>query len=433
MIDYICSTCILTSGCLCFIHLKNKSITAKKEITTTKKKITNNHQHYYMNQKIILLFSSLFCCLQINAQLVGHTTVTFVDSTRNNRPIETEIYYPAITAGNNTPIATGVFPLIAFGHGFVMTWSSYQNFWDVLVPMGYILAFPTTESGFSPIHAEFGKDLSFLIAKIQSNGAGVDIPSSSVGSKSAIMGHSMGGGCSFLSAQNNTNITTMVSFAAANTNPSSITASQQVSVPTLLFNGVNDCVTPPAQHQDIMFDSTSAAYKTQINIIGGGHCFFANSNFNCTLGETTCSPSPTIAREAQQLTTNDFLKIWLAYFLKDDCPKAQEFQDSLAASSRITYRQNQPISCATGINDYLWQNPSKVYPNPFSNSISIEIPKEHIHHVAIYNVMMQLQGNYVFPESNSKVTLDFSSLNAGIHFIQINNKYWTKIVKRTNQ
>ncbi|MBK8145299.1 MAG: T9SS type A sorting domain-containing protein [Bacteroidetes bacterium] len=386
-----------------------------------------------MKQKFILLFSSLICCLQVHAQLVGHTTITFVDSSRNNRPIETEIYYPAITAGNNTPIAAGVFPLITFGHGFVMTWSAYQNFWDVLVPMGYIMAFPTTEGGFSPTHAAFAEDLRFLITKIQSSGAGADIPSSSVGPKSAIMGHSMGGGCSFLGAQNNTTITTMVSFAAANTNPSSITASQQIAVPTLLFSGVNDCVTPPSQHQDIMYDSTSAAYKTQINIIGGGHCFFANSNFNCTFGEASCSPSPTITRESQQLTTNDFLKIWLAYFLKDDCPKAQEFQDSLAASARITYRQNQPISCATGINEYLWQNPSTVYPNPFSNSLTVELPKGKIQSVTIYNIMMQDQENYVFTEPNSKVTLDLTSLHAGIHFIQINNTYWTKIVKQTIQ
>ncbi|MBK9483470.1 MAG: dienelactone hydrolase family protein [Bacteroidetes bacterium] len=386
-----------------------------------------------MHQKIILLTLSLICCLKLNAQFVGHTTVTFVDSSRNNRPIATEIYYPAITAGNNTPIAAGVFPLISFGHGFVMTWSAYQNIWELLVPMGYIIAFPTTEDGFSPIHAEFGKDLSFLITKIQSSGAGVDVPSSSVGPKSANMGHSMGGGCSFLSAQNNTNITTMVSFAAANTNPSSITASQQISVPTLLFSGVNDCVTPPSQHQDIMFDSTSAAYKTQINIIGGGHCFFANSNFNCTFGEASCTPSPTITREEQQLATNDFLKIWLAYFLKDDCPKAQEFQDSLAASARITYRQNQAISCVTAINDYQMLNPTSVNPNPFSHTLSIEIPKEPIHNVAIYNMMMQPQGNYVFTGSNSKVSLDLSSLTAGIHFIKINQKYWSKILKRIDE
>ncbi|MBK9301383.1 MAG: T9SS type A sorting domain-containing protein [Bacteroidetes bacterium] len=78
-------------------------------------------------------------------------------------------------------------------------------------------------------------------------------------------------------------------------------------------------------------------------------------------------------------------------------------------------------------------NPSTVYPNPFSNSISVEIPKEPIHNVGIYNMMMQPQGNFVFTGSNSKVSLDLSSLKAGIHFIQINQKYWSKILKRIDE
>lgn len=221
-----------------------------------------------------------------------------------------------------------------------MAWSAYQNFWDALALEGYILAFPTTESGIAPNHSEFGKDLKFLISKIQNSGAGSAVAATSVGNTSAILGHSMGGGSAFLAAENNLAITTMVTFAAANTNPSSITASQQVTVPTLIFSGVNDCVAPPSQHQDIMYDATAAAYKTQINIAGGGHCYFANSNFNCTFGESTCSPSPTIVRDEQQLITNDFLKLWLGFFLKNDCQKAQAFQDSLLLSSRITYRQN---------------------------------------------------------------------------------------------
>src|SRR5690606_8540177 len=119
---------------------------------------------------------------------------------------------------------------------------------------------------------------------------------------------------------------------AANTNPSAIAASQNVSVPTLLFSGMNDCVTAPAQHQNLMYDATAAAFKTQVNITGGGHCYFANSNFNCAFGEGTCAPNPTITREEQQDITNDFLKPWLAYYLKDDCQKGQDFQDSLLMS-----------------------------------------------------------------------------------------------------
>ncbi len=382
-----------------------------------------------VHDKIILVLALLILCSNLYAQDVGHTTISYIDPSRNNRQIAAEIYYPATSAGNNTPIEAGVFPLIIFGHGFVMTWSAYQNFWEILVPEGYILAFPTTESGFFPSHTEFGKDLKFLVSKIQNSGAGTQIPSTSVGLTSAIMGHSMGGGCSFLAADSNTVITTMVSFAAANTNPSSITAAQQLIVPTLFFSGVNDCVTPPSQHQNIMYDSTAAAYKTQIYITGGGHCYFANSNFNCTIGEATCSPSPTITRAEQQSVTNDFLKLWLGYFLKGECQQAQNFQDSLSASSRITYRQSQPISCVTGIDTHFFSSPFVVFPNPFSNSLTLEMHNENISKVSIFNVMMQNAGEYIFAGTEGKVSVDLSALTTGIYFVRINNKYWEKILK----
>ncbi len=373
-----------------------------------------------MKTTINFILSSLILCSSLSAQQIGHTTVTFIDSLRNNRQIATEIYYPAISTGNNTPIAAGVFPLITFGHGFVMVWSAYQNFWDSLVPEGYILAFPTTEGSFSPSHADFGKDLKFLIAKIQSSGVGAVIPSASVGTTSAIMGHSMGGGCSFLAAENNLMITTMVSFASANTNPSSITASQQVSVPTLLFSGTNDCVTPPSQHQNIMYDSTAAAFKTQVNITGGGHCFFANSNFNCTFGENTCSPSPTITRAEQQSVTNNFLKLWLAYFLKNDCQKAQDFQDSLSMSSKISYRQSQAIGCFTGItNSNFYPNSFKVFPNPFSTQTTLQTDiLLHNATFTVYNCFGQ-KVREITNISGNTATFYRDNLPSGLYFIRL--------------
>ena len=373
-----------------------------------------------MKTTINFILTSLILCSSLSAQQIGHTTVTFIDSLRNNRQIATEIYYPATSAGNNTPIAAGVFPLITFGHGFVMVWSAYQNFWDSLVPEGYILAFPTTEGSFSPSHADFGKDLKFLIAKIQSSGVGAVIPSASVGTTSAIMGHSMGGGCSFLAAENNLMITTMVSFASANTNPSSITASQQVSVPTLLFSGTNDCVTPPSQHQNIMYDSTAAAFKTQVNITGGGHCFFANSNFNCTFGENTCSPSPTITRAEQQSVTNNFLKLWLAYFLKNNCQKAQDFQDSLSMSSKISYRQSQAIGCFTGItNSNLYPNSFKVFPNPFSTQTTLQTDiLLHNATFTVYNCFGQTVREITNISGNT-ATFYRDNLPSGLYFIRL--------------
>ena len=40
----------------------------------------------------------------------GHRSMTFYDVSRNNRPVPTELYYPATTPGESTPTAAGVFP-----------------------------------------------------------------------------------------------------------------------------------------------------------------------------------------------------------------------------------------------------------------------------------------------------------------------------------
>ncbi|MCX6295869.1 MAG: dienelactone hydrolase family protein [Bacteroidetes bacterium] len=290
----------------------------------------------------------LFVSVVANAQpfQIGHTQITYTDPARSSRSIQTEIYYPTTTAGTSVPVSAGTFPVIVFGHGFVMTWDAYQNIWEDLVPQGYIVAFPRTEGSISPVHAEFGKDLAFLVTKLQSESAtnAASLFYNHINNKSAIMGHSMGGGSSFLAAASNTAITTMVTFAAANTTPSSIAASANVSVPTLVFSGQNDCVAPPVDHQIKMYDSCGATCKTFISIKGAAHCEFANSNFNCTFGESTCSPTPTITRTQQQDATSDFLKLWLEYYLKDMCNSWNVFNDSLAISPRITHNQSCTIS-----------------------------------------------------------------------------------------
>jgi hypothetical protein len=306
---------------------------------------------------------------------VGHRAVTYTDPARSNRSIATEIYYPADAAGDNVPVAEGAFPVVAFGHGYLIVWSAYEYLWTGLAQAGYIVAFPKTEGSLFPSHGEFGKDLAFLVGKLQAEGTSPSSPFYlKVGTTSAALGHSMGGGASFLAMEENPSITALANLAAAETNPSAIAAAAGITAPALLFSGSSDCVTPPAQHQIPMYDALASDCKTRVTITGASHCQFAESNLTCSLGEGSC-PAPGITREQQHVLTLQPLRPWLDFFLKGDAAGWTEFQDLIAAGSGITSTQ----SCAVAGADPAGGSAGRpslslaCLPNPFRKGTAILI------------------------------------------------------------
>lgn len=277
---------------------------------------------------------------------IGHRTITFNDPSRSGgfgsgggagRQIQSEIYYPSATAGNDVAISPGQFPYIVFGHGFVMTWDSYQNFVDQYVPLGYVLVFPRTEGGFSPVHSDFALDLSVAGTKMEalSNDASSFFYQAWNGRK-AVMGHSMGGGASFLAAaQNTANFNILIGLAPAETTPSAINVSSGISIPVLIFSGTEDAVTPPATHHKPMYDSVANTCKHFIAITGGGHCYFANSSTTCDFGESASGGNITITRPDQHDITFDALDPYLKFYLMNDCPSWPLFTTQRDTDTRI--------------------------------------------------------------------------------------------------
>lgn len=291
-----------------------------------------------------IVFTIIFFVIISTAQTMAQTYSTgnfqhtFIDPDRDNRPILTEIYYPVGT--NKDDIAEGEFPVLIFGHGFVMVWSAYENLWEHFVPNGFVMAFPRTESGFSPNHLNFGLDIAFLAQAIQEMGADPEsVLHGGLNGKTAVMGHSMGGGASVLAAAQNGFIHALLPLAPAETSPSAIAAAASVTVPSLVFAASSDDVTPENVHQIPIYEALASESKSYVSITGGGHCYFANFNFNCYIGELGSSGNITINREEQQQIVNDFATPWLNYFLKNDCEAWLLFQDSIADSERVTGMQ----------------------------------------------------------------------------------------------
>ncbi|MEI6900256.1 MAG: T9SS type A sorting domain-containing protein [Bacteroidota bacterium] len=374
----------------------------------------------YSHLSLLLFLLFFFGSLAAQPFQTGHRTMTFTDPARNNRQIPSEIYYPSTSTGNNTPIANGAFPVIVFGHGFVMPYSAYVYFKDGMVPEGYFVVFPTTEGGILPNHADYGADLAFLVASMQAEGNNPASPFYlHVDTTSAVMGHSMGGGASFLACKNNTLPTVMVTLAAAETNPSAIAAAPFITIPNLVFAADQDCVTPPSTNQIPMYDSLASDCKVFINIKGGGHCYFADYNFQCSLGEGSCQQNFTITRDQQHSTTLDFTKLYLDYYLKKNNNAWLIFNDSLNNSPRISF---QKACTTTGIihNPHPWQ--VLIYPNPATEILNVRFSGGITDFVTlhIYNLNGTAQMKKTLPlHSANSLAINISQLPEGLYIMEI--------------
>lgn len=268
---------------------------------------------------------------------IGHNEKHYIDAARSNRDVWTEVYFPAM-ANDTSMVAAGQFPTIVFGHGFAMPWSSYDYIWKYFVARGYVCVFPRTEgSVFGPSHPNFGGDLRFL-SNLFGNVLNTTAGSRFAGhltTKTAIAGHSMGGGSSYLGCANNTQVATMVTFAAAQTNPRSSAAALSCRMPCLVIGGEKDCVAAPATNAKLIYDSlTVAPYKQYVSITNGTHCNFASQGSVCEAGQIgTCG---SLARTTQNNMVTSLLEPWFDYHLKRNCAAWQRFTDTVTTLKTAT-------------------------------------------------------------------------------------------------
>jgi dienelactone hydrolase len=304
------------------------------------------NQFKYMKHRLpTFLFAFILLQTLATAQTgIGHTTITFIDPARLNRPISTEIYYPAATTGTDVPCAANTYPVVVFGHGFVMETATYQNIWEALVPQGYIVCLPNTETSFSPSHSAFAADLSFLCTAMQTeNTKAGSLFQQHVQPVCGLMGHSMGGGCAVLAAASgNPLIKCSATLAPAETIPSAKAAAATTTLPTLLFSATDDCITVPTVHQVPIYNAyPNATCKIMVSITDGSHCQFANMNTSCQFGEVFngCA-NPSLSQANQHQIMFSLLNPFLASYLKSDQNAIDQLYVKLLSQQGFTSAYN---------------------------------------------------------------------------------------------
>jgi dienelactone hydrolase len=309
-----------------------------------------------MKKIVSFIIAFIFTTIAFAQLPVGHMSINFKDASRSGgytisggiampgtgRTIGTEVYYPATVAGNNQPVATGQFPIVVFGHGFAMTYDNYDNVYNRLASLGYIVLLPRTESGIfpTPVHADFGLDLKLLANQGMALNT-INTPTAlatfngKVIQKSAVGGHSMGAGCSFLAASGNNTVTCVFNFAAATSNntPNSIASASLVTVPTLVISGQLDSVADSLV-QNSHYNSTAATKKFHVIIKDVTHCDFGNgTSGTCTIGQAACGNTICNMNLFRRYMT--YVEPFLDHQLKGICLKGKQFMDTIQSPSSV--------------------------------------------------------------------------------------------------
>ena len=367
-----------------------------------------------MKNLVLTIFSLLFLSSGLIAQeyTVGFSSKTFRDADRRNRRVNARIYYPI--SANTSQSVNEQFPVIVLGHGFIMGSDAYQNFYDALVPQGYIVVFVNTEGSIFANHIAYSEDLAFMVNAIQEeNDNASSVLYQSVADKTALIGHSMGGGAATVAASL-VEVETLVTFAPAQLRFDTLTPASEVTEDAIVFSGSGDAVTPADENHIPIYNSLGASCKYFINILGGAHCYYANSNFACDFGENSSSGNIQITRQEQQEIVFGYLNSWFAYKLKNDTSAQEQFISDLS-SDAIDYENGCLENNQATIID---QNLTVIIsPNPTTQKITIGTKNSNVFQkVEFYN-----QQGILIHTSYNKETYT-SQIQSGNYILKIFTK-----------
>ena len=373
--------------------------------------------------KKTLLFVFAFFSIGFSfAQGLGHSTLTFTDATRNNRSIPCEVYYPALSAGDNIAaldpafLALSGYPAIAVGHGFVIGAANYDLIAEQLIPFGFVVALVNTETGFAPNHQEFGLDLAFVTHALQQESQNsTSILYNIVNQeKEAIIGHSMGGGAAWLAAASDPLIDAVVGLAPAETNPSAIAAAASVNCNTLVFSGSEDAVTPPGDNHQPIFDGTNGC-KTFVSLTGGSHCGFIDSGTLCDFGEPLGGSLPRADQQEAYLT---LMTAWLRYFLNAECVEAL-YTDYVTSHSFVSADPLATCMLCGNIEDSN-KIGMRLMPNPSNGIFEVQWKEEVFQFVEILDATgRSILREKVLQQHRVKVN---EALPSGIYLVKLSNE-----------
>jgi hypothetical protein len=232
----------------------------------------------------------------------------------------------------------------------------------------------------------------------------------------------MGGGSSWLAATSSLSVDCIAGLAPAETNPSAIEAASEVLVPSIVFSGSSDAVTPPSSNHIPIHGSTASSCRIFVDILEGSHCGYADSGSLCDFGEFGFSG---LNRETQQSITSDLLLAFYDIHLKEIASGNAVLQNYDSAQLNT---QTQ-IECLVSVYEKEISTMS-VYPNPCIHSLFLNYSADGNMPYQLTDSMGRVvsSGNLSF--TNQFAEIQTNNLTPGLYSISINDEVITRFVKQ---
>ena len=216
---------------------------------------------------------------------VGVTTVVAVDTDRG-RSLPTEIWYPAKTAGRDTPALLRTYPLILMAHGNCGSRTNYEYLTTHLASQGFLVAAPSfigltqrdcdagTATGSSN---DWPFDLSFVCRTLHDvSGPLLRWAVHVRGIPTGLVGHSLGGLAVVEAAKLDPSFTTVATLAPAELGPDP-EAAHRAKLAYLVIGGTADALISFSAFTQPFFEGL-AAPKFLVRIGGGTHSGFTDED-----------------------------------------------------------------------------------------------------------------------------------------------------------
>jgi len=301
--------------------------------------------------------------MQVAVAFASLTVTSASEFTKTSVTLQDPVRERSIPTLVSTPDSAGSYPLVLLNHGAVTGAGGYSYMAEALASKGYVVA-AFNECSSSCTQEDYMMD----IAAVRDIMRGSDAYKGMLSGKAIGVGHSLGGGTQFVSADidvvKNCNghlpcnggysaeIDGLVGMAAgfifnndpvvpvpADT-PDPFVSAAKLKIPVLFLSGTNDCMVKSENENYPAYQSMSKSpCRIFANVDGADHCQFEHQSamalFACKLIERTMGCKPSMSPDAQQALSAKFTGMFADYVTKGDQSALESLMDGLGADSGI--------------------------------------------------------------------------------------------------